>query len=222
MPSHKEITMNKKTTGLVAGAAGAALLVSGATFALWSDSEEVAGGTITAGNLDVALIGAPAWQDVSAGRAGHDIDLATFKIVPGDTIQGHFGIAAALEGDNLVAELGLAFDGPSGELLAAEHGVTVTYSLVDAENETVGTVSRVPAGEAATVHFASADNSDNTDPALVTLPATIGTTPLYTVVVEAKFDATTPERVRTHAAAVLSDLTVSLEQDRTADIGGGF
>ncbi|WP_410602946.1 TasA family protein, partial [Bacillus sp. SIMBA_008] len=46
--------MNKKLTGIVAGAAGAALLLSGGTYALWYDSAEAPGGTITAGNLDVA------------------------------------------------------------------------------------------------------------------------------------------------------------------------
>ena len=53
--------MNNKTKGLVAGLAGAAVLAGGSTFALWSDSDSVDGGAITAGNLDVAAIGTPAW-----------------------------------------------------------------------------------------------------------------------------------------------------------------
>lgn len=62
--------MNKKTKGIVAGAAGAALLLgAGGTFALWTDSEQVRGGTITAGRLDVKVTD-PQWFDVSQNR--HD------------------------------------------------------------------------------------------------------------------------------------------------------
>lgn len=215
--------MSKKTTGLVAGAAGAALLVGGATFALWSDSATVDGGTITSGNLDVALVGAPQWVDVSADRAGgdHAIDLETFRIVPGDTIEGHFGIDAALEGDNLVAALGLDLGATEGSLVSAEQGVTVTYSLVDASGAVVGEVADVAAGDTATVHFASADNSDNEAP-LAVLPAELSGSALYTVVVTAEFDAETPEQVRTQAAAQLAELSVSLDQVRAGAPGGGF
>lgn len=60
--------MNKKTQGIVAGAAGAALLLgAGGTFALWTDSEQVRGGTITAGRLDVKVM-EPQWFDVSQNR----------------------------------------------------------------------------------------------------------------------------------------------------------
>ena len=102
--------MNNKTKGAIAGIAGIALLAGGTTFALWNDGVNVDGGIITAGNLDVATVGTTQWVDTSANRtdAGHTIDLNDFKIVPGDTIQGTFGIAAALQGDNLVANLGLS------------------------------------------------------------------------------------------------------------------
>src|SRR5699024_7667658 len=114
----------KKLTGVVAGAAGAALLLSGATYALWTDNATVEGGTITAGNLDVAVL-PPAdqqstWHDVSADRTDspHAIDLSTFRIVPGDTITGTFGIDVGLEGDNMLANLALAGGGLTGDLAA--------------------------------------------------------------------------------------------------------
>jgi len=60
--------MNKKTKGIVAGAAGAALLLgAGGTFALWSDAEHVPGGTITAGTLDIKATETQ-WYDVSPDR----------------------------------------------------------------------------------------------------------------------------------------------------------
>ena len=99
--------MNKKLTGIVAGAAGAALLLSGATYALWSDSATVDGGTIAvSGNLDVAVLES-AWVDASDDRTDnpHDIDLTSFKIIPGDTIVGSFGFDVGLEGDNMLAAL---------------------------------------------------------------------------------------------------------------------
>ena len=206
---------SRTTTGLVAGAAGAALLVGGGTFALWSDSAAVDGGTITSGNLDVELVGEPQWQDVSADRADnpHVIDLETFRIVPGDTIEGRYGIDAALEGDNMVAVLGLAVGEASGELIAAEDGVSVTYSLVDADGAPVGDVEGIAAGQTVEIRFVSADNSAK-DPALPVLPAELTGEAQYTVVVTATFDEGTPEQVRTKAAADLAGLAVSLDQVR--------
>ncbi|NKU44191.1 alternate-type signal peptide domain-containing protein [Rhodococcus hoagii] len=52
--------MNKKTKGAIAAGAAAALLAGGAgSFALWSDSETLNGGTITAGTLTLTAQGSP-------------------------------------------------------------------------------------------------------------------------------------------------------------------
>lgn len=149
--------MQKKTTGLIAGVAGAALLMGGTTFALWSDSADAPGGQITAGNLDVALVGDPAWQDVSADRTDnpHPIDLSTFRIVPGDTIEGSYAVDLALEGDNMVANLALVGGGVSGDLAAGL--IDVSYTVEDATGAVVAT------GDSTGVDLdlASADNSNN-------------------------------------------------------------
>ena len=209
--------MNKKTTGVVAGAAGAALLLGGATFALWSDSAPVDGGTITAGNLDVEAVAAQ-WKDVSADRtdAGHAIDLDSFRIVPGDTVQGTFGFRAALEGDNMVAELSLDDLSAQGALLAelAEHA---TYTVLSG-----GTV--IDSGDlsdAEGVLFASADNSNNVA-ALPTLPADLGTDPNVSLVVEVTFDEDVADQDLVRANAVMADFSVTLSQVRDAGVGGGF
>lgn len=209
--------MNKKTTGVIAGAAGAALLVGGATFALWSDSAPVAGGTITAGNLDVEAV-APQWKDVSEDRAGgaHAIDLTTFRIVPGDTIEGTFGFKAALEGDNMVAELSLDGVSAQGELLAelAEHA---TYTVRSGGE----VVASGDLDEAEALLFASADNGDNNAP-LPTLPAALGTDPNVSLVVELTFDEDVDQQDLVRASAVLEDFNVTLTQVRDAGSGGGF
>ncbi|MGL3806854.1 alternate-type signal peptide domain-containing protein [Paeniglutamicibacter sp. R2-26] len=222
--------MNNKTKGAIAGIAGIALLAGGTTFALWNDSANINGGQITSGNLDVAIVapeeGTSTWNDVSADRTdnSHAIDLDTFRIVPGDTIQGTFNIDAALEGDNLVAKLGLMAKGTAaGELLATadKKGVAITYSLVDSNGAPVAGATDIALGQEATVAFASADNSNNVA-ALPTLGKSLDGTADYSVVVTATFDKTTDARTNTQASALLSGLGVTLTQDRTAGTGGGF
>lgn len=220
--------MNNKTKGAIAGIAGIALLAGGTTFALWNDDANATGGIITSGNLEVATIGTTQWVDTSADRTdkGHDIDLASFKIVPGDTIQGTFGIAAALQGDNLVANLGLSLAGNAeGGLLADVKGVSVKYSLVNATTGVaVPGAENIKLGTPAEVAFAAADNAGNVAPGTVlpTLPAALPAAANLNVVVTATFDEDTDEQLRTKATANLQDLGVTLEQTRTAGTGGGF
>ena len=122
--------MNRKTTGILAGAAGAALLIGGGTFALWSDSVDVDGATITTGNLQIeASEMGWTWYDTSAevvlpeplstlavadDELGDPIDAETFRIVPGDEVTGFIEFSAALEGTNLKATLGSDLGGFEG------------------------------------------------------------------------------------------------------------
>lgn len=218
--------MNNKTKGAIAGIAGIALLAGGTTFALWNDDVNVDGGIITAGNLDVATVGTTQWVDTSADRTDkdHNIDLTEFKIVPGDTIQGTFGIAAALQGDNLVANLGLSLAGNAeGGLLADVKGVSVKYSLVNADTKAV-LAENIALGTSAEVAFAAEDNKGNAatgSKVLPTLPTELPIAANLNVVVTATFDKDTDEQLRTKATADLQDLGVTLKQTRTVD-GGGF
>lgn len=209
--------MNKKTTGLVAGAAGAALLLGGATFALWSDSDPVAGGTITAGNLDVKAT-QPTWRDVSQDRtdAGHVIDLERFRIIPGDTIRGTFGFKAALEGDNMVAELSLADLGASGDLLEALASEATYEVTVDGEVVAGGDLFA-----AEPVLFASADNSHNVA-TLPTLPADLPGSPNVALVVDITFPETVTDQDLVRTNAVLDDFAVTLGQVRDSSGQGGY
>jgi alternate signal-mediated exported protein len=215
--------MKNSTRGLVAGGLGVALLTGGATFALWSDSESIDGGTITAGNLDIALTGSQ-WYDVSADRTDspHTIDLSTFRIVPGDTIRGDYKVDAALAGDNMMAQLKIAHGRITSDLLSTDNGVTLTYRILDSEGTQVSGISPVNGSTSLSLR-ASEDNSNNKlaeggIPGVgntLTLPAELGGDPDITVEITAKFDADTPAQVRTQATALLADFTVSLEQVRT-------
>ncbi len=173
--------MNKKTKGVAAGIAGAALLLgAGGTFALWSDAEQLTGGTITAGTLDVEA-SELAWYDVSPDGAnaqglglpfewdaswlgnddvvwdnsdgsgevstefyrldtdgtgggttpiiGHDIDLNTWRTVPGDFVMGQSDVHVRADGDNLRAELSVVAPEAYGSDLATVLGLR--YVVVD-------------------------------------------------------------------------------------------
>lgn len=103
--------MKKKTKGFIAGAAGVGLLMSGTTLALWNDSAGVDDATITSGVLDVN-VGERLCEDISSDRTdnSHSIDLAEFKIIPGDTIECSWDVDLALEGENMAARLQLLKD----------------------------------------------------------------------------------------------------------------
>ncbi|WP_453983861.1 alternate-type signal peptide domain-containing protein [Brevibacterium casei] len=200
--------MKKQTLGIIAGAAGAALLLGGGTFALWTDSAEADGGQITAGNLDVAVTES-GWQDISADRADspHAIDLKTFKIIPGDTVQGKYGVDVGLEGDNMVAKLKLAGGGALEGALS--QGLSLKYSVQDASGKEIAT------GDNAGVEL-SLVSSDNTDPGSTQVAAgkAVDGTADFNVVVTAEFDKSTPNQDLVKTQAALAGSNIQLQQDR--------
>lgn len=205
--------MNKKLTGLVAGAAGGVLLLSGGTYALWSDDGTVDGGTITSGNLDVVVLDGQ-WTDESADRSdqGHAIDLTDFRIVPGDTIQGSFGVDVGLEGDNMLAELALS-GGDLSDALA--DGLSLEYVVRDSSGDEVASSSG--AADGVTVALASEDN-ENSD-TVAEVPATVDDSAEFTLDVAVTFDEDTSEQELTQTQAALADAGVALTQVRS---GEGF
>lgn len=213
--------MNKKiVAGSVVAVAAGALFLSSQTTALWNDAVEVQGGTITAGNLDVAVMGDTTWQDISTVTAKPIADINAFRIVPGDVVQSSRDLDVALEGDNMKAKFDVGFGaGSTGALLAgtdvdvdpteagttqeamSKKGVTLTYTvmkgnIVVAENVTPGTATDVvitPADVSGKVLDGTAD---------------------YNVKVTATFDSTADERTRVMTNAVLDKMTVNLTQVR--------
>jgi alternate signal-mediated exported protein len=127
-------TRSRRVKGLIAGAAGAALLLGGTTFALWSDSDQFPGAAaITAGDLDIT-VGAPSvydwstngetWNGGTRGDQGDDLsgwvagvpagafanvhriaDPSTYRQVPADRNVVAYPFTVTLVGDNLVADL---------------------------------------------------------------------------------------------------------------------
>ena len=118
--------MNKKTKGLVAGIAGAAILAGSAgTFALWRVSDDLGDSLVNTGRMTVTA-GSGQWTDQSVvvmdrgadstgkliSNPGHQpngtffgIELGNDKLVPGDIWVGRFPVTETLEGTNIAAEL---------------------------------------------------------------------------------------------------------------------
>jgi len=213
--------MNNKTKGVIAGIAGIALLGGGTTFALWSDSAGVNGGTITNGNLEVAAIGTLSWVDTSPDRddAGHVItDIDTWRMVPGDIITGTQGIGVALEGDNLVAALTVETD--AVDSLPA--GMTVTYRVESGAY--VG--PETPLGTASQIRLAAgragqgAGSPSNPAPTIVIDDTAIPATANVNVVITATFSGAVTGRTSVEAQTILDDINVELAQVRSgADFG---
>lgn len=102
------MSMSRTTKSVVAVGAGILLLTAaGGTFAQWSESETLDGGTVTAGHLDMEVTSGT-WYDTKGTDTTTDdteLDASTFRIVPGDTIEYRATITPDLVGDNLEAEL---------------------------------------------------------------------------------------------------------------------
>ena len=113
-----------RTKGIVAVAAGTALLLGGAgSYALWTTSVDLGTGTIESGDLGLTL-GTAAWE--LDGLIGGPIaipaaDLNAVRIVPGDVLELTQTVDVTLVGDTIEADLtvdaGTAF--ASGDL--ADH-----------------------------------------------------------------------------------------------------
>ncbi|WP_217133845.1 alternate-type signal peptide domain-containing protein [Leucobacter chinensis] len=199
--------MKKTTTGFIAGAAGAALLLGGSTFALWSDSVQAPGGEIQSGNLEVAVTGSQ-WNDISAGGdTGREITLADFKVVPGDTIEGSFDVDLALQGDNLAAELRLAGGQAFSGALAAGF-IDVSYSVEDAAG------NEVLSGNSSGVNLDLVSLKNRAPGNAVAVPASIDGTADLTVKVAVTFNAETKDRDLVEAAAALETSAIELVQVR--------
>lgn len=118
--------MNKMIKGSIAGATGIALLMGGfGTYALWSDSQGLGGGTVQSGTLDIVSVGTASWADVSADRTSATWS-ASDKMVPGDKVTLTRSVTIDAEGKNLVVDFALT-GLPTGPYWGGNLAVTATY-----------------------------------------------------------------------------------------------
>lgn len=105
--------MKKSMKGTIAIAAGIALLLGGGgSLAYWQGSAQTSTATIQTGELNVALTSGATWQ-VKRGSTTTDITstLASFKMVPGDTIVYTVPFQTKANGTNLTADATIAWGG---------------------------------------------------------------------------------------------------------------
>lgn len=179
--------MKKITKATIAGGLGIVLLAGGTTFAPWSDSATVNGGSVTSGTLALDATGAPVWNDTSSGTAVAIGDISSFRIVPGDTIEYTAAFTVDATGDNLTADLAVsdpvAATGDA-ELIAATE-VTQTFTDADGADVVDGAIT-------------SANDGD-----------------VINVTVTIVFDEDTAGTTAQADTINLEDLTVTLTQTRT-------
>ncbi|SEF12623.1 alternate signal-mediated exported protein, RER_14450 family [Arthrobacter alpinus] len=266
MPNHDQIivvTENKRRKGLIWAAAGAVVLVAGgSTFALWSAQDTFSGGTITAGDLNITQLAETSFWDVSNDRKdavdtvgasdgsqlGHLVDdVNTWRIAPGDKLAASFEATATLDGDNLVARLGV--DGLD-QVTSAISGISYSYEVYYGDQLLVSETA-LPADADAPLLYLSAPGTGQDagledasngilgDTATVVTgvaaqSAVFGmpkTTADLNVVIYASFyndangdfryqatDGTVSDRTDVKLADTLADLTVSLEQVRDTGV----
>ena len=166
----------KKVGAIIAIAAGLALLAGGGTYALWSASDSVNGGTITAGDLNIVAKDAKFWDVttlradetdsvVAEGKAltfdtvptgvnatskvmkGHEItSIAKWRMVPEDTVALVMPFEVTLEGDNLVAKMVLDASDLFGQQ-DIDDAMEYTFALFDATGTQIGTTRAISADD---------------------------------------------------------------------------
>lgn len=120
--------MNKLLKGAVAGAAGLTLLLGGAgTYAFWNDSVAINDATVTAGTLKLTPTTAGTWSAKVGTSTFLDINLATFKIVPGTVLTYKRDVGILASGGGLTAALAI----DTGTITAAGTDALASNALRD-------------------------------------------------------------------------------------------
>ena len=190
------------------------------TYALWSKQIDVPLGIVTAGNLDLELVGAPTWVDTSPdvaapGVIGMQPDGATAVrlATPGDTYTFTQEFRTRLEGDNMAARLTVDWDPADLPALAPAGKVTATYTLTTPGGTTT---ALSPLGTATLLPGAP----DNLTPAEVAAWPVGATWRVTVTLVYAGTDVlVSPAQVTANPVTDLGGIRVTLDQVRD---GEGF
>jgi len=119
--------MNKTVKGSLAGAAGIALLMGGfGSYALWTDSENLAATGVDSGQLNIDTT-AGVWDDTSHSGTG-DWTPGTDKMVPGDVVTYTQTFTVKGDGKNLKGTLALADPGAIQQFSTLTRTIHITSS----------------------------------------------------------------------------------------------
>lgn len=179
--------MNKMVKGSVAGATGIVLLMGGfGTYALWSDSSDMPGSSVTSGELDIAA-GDVHWNDLATtGNDDWDPSNSNHLVVPGDVVTRTQTFAIKGTGKNLTGTVDFA---PGTETNSS--GIEIDVAVTS---------------DNATVTETAAGSNDFEFSA----PFNTGT---LTAVVTYTFPASTADQVDQNATAAIAQSTLTIAQD---------
>ena len=197
-------TIRRTALPVVAVALLAGVVGAGGTVALWSTGEGASPAELTAGDLDIELLGTAEWLETSAdvATAPRPIDPTDFLARPGDSVTLTQDFTTELQGDNLTGVLGVDWE----ETPSLPAGVSATYAVRDAGGAALAT--DVPVGTRAALDRLDADDDGRSD--TFTIEVTIALAPDM------------DDRVGADAApqvAELGDIVLTLDQTRS---GEGF
>lgn len=123
--------MKKMTKGAIVTGLGVALLLGGGgTLAVWNDTAVSQAGTIAAGDLALK-----AKDGVWTDAADQTINIATYKVVPGDKLTYTQKVTPTLDGDKLNAKLTVT--GDAAILAHNSQEITVSKPTLKNVNGTV-------------------------------------------------------------------------------------
>jgi alternate signal-mediated exported protein len=217
MTNHQSISRTRRRA-VLAGALGAALLLTGSTWALWSDSLGLGGSsTISAGDLDLTADGTPSFYDVTGWRTDHTgypptpltqqpnhpiASIEDYLFVPETAVEIDMPITVTMKGDNLVANLAV---GDPSKLDTATGGMTGAKVLKAHLYDSTG--AEVPLDANNTVMLQTPHTADGTSLAGV---REVDGAEQFTAVIQVWFDAT--DQINTKTFATFADDAVTLEQ----------
>lgn len=191
METHGPSKSRRVPRWAMAGAAAAlvgATVGVGATQASWTDAATASTGTITAGDLDISLVGTETVTVQRSGSTPTTIDPDTYKASNGDVVTFTQPMTTTLDGDNMSGTLSTKWSKAS----SLPKGVSGVYLLVN-DNDTalsdpaeIGTPVQVrnvpnkdqrPAKLVVRLDFSEADDQWSKDTSLSDAPsvADIGT-----------------------------------------------
>ncbi|MCI2956788.1 alternate-type signal peptide domain-containing protein [Agromyces atrinae] len=135
------------------------LLSGGVAWALWNDDDPVSTAVIATGDIDLALDATSTWWDLSDDVAGSPLEVdSDFLTVPGDTIAFEQPFSVATTGDNMRAEIDADVPSLTDVAGTLSSDIDVTYTLLDADGDVVGTIDDITAGTPSTFELTGADD----------------------------------------------------------------
>lgn len=216
--------------GAVAASALAVATLSQGTLALWTDQATVAtGATVNSGNLDVGVIGSPAWT-----VNGSPVTPSAYTMVPGDVMIARQSFAVALKGQQAKANIAVSPVAPTGAMYAGSavdvdatetgtapngigqdttstSGLVVTYTVTDKLGAAVAGCSDLPISSTCAINNIVPTTAGINQ--AISSPAVASETS-YSVEMTLTFDGAVSERTRALASAVINGTTVTVTQIR--------